>query len=69
MGTEYVTVTPAYGRDYTSKAAALKDWNEGLDFVDSRTNQYMSIRDADKAGSNMTVMIRYSKLRKICSTK
>jgi hypothetical protein len=26
-----MTVTPAYGRDYKSKAAALADWNAGLD--------------------------------------
>ena len=69
MDTEYVTVTPAYGRDYTSKAAALKDWTDGKDFIEARSGRYMSIRDADKAGSKMTVMIRYAKLRKICSTK
>ena len=56
-------VTPAYGRDYKSKAAALADWNNGKDFRDSRTGQYLSIRDAKAHG--LAVWIRYDKLRKI----
>ena len=28
-----VTLTPAYGRDYTSKAKALSDWNGDKDFI------------------------------------
>ena len=31
--TKRLTVTPAYGRDYTSKKAALEDWNAGKDFL------------------------------------
>jgi hypothetical protein len=27
------TLTPAYGRDYTSKKEALQDWNDGKDFI------------------------------------
>jgi hypothetical protein len=57
-------VTPAYGRDYKSKAAALADWQAGKDFRDSRTGQYLSIRDAKAHG--LTVWIRYQKGWKIC---
>ena len=28
-----ITAIPAYGRDYKSKAAVLKDWEEGKDFM------------------------------------
>jgi hypothetical protein len=57
-------VTPAYGRDYKSKSAVLADWLAGKDFRDSRTGQYLSIRDAKDHG--LAVWIRYDKLRKIC---
>jgi len=40
-----MTVLPAYGRDYKSKAAALEDWNKGLDFKCARSGQYLSKRD------------------------
>lgn len=35
---------PAYGRDYKSKAALQKDWDEGKDFVTVR-GQYCSKAD------------------------
>jgi len=28
-----LTATPAYGRDYKNKTAALADWNDGRDFI------------------------------------
>ncbi len=28
-----LTLSPAYGRDYKSKAAVQKDWDEGKDFI------------------------------------
>ena len=53
-------LSPAYGRDYKSKAELLKDWNEGKDFktVDGR---YTSCRDF--IGKEVT--IRYNKMRKV----
>jgi hypothetical protein len=53
-----MTVIPAYGRDYKSKADALKDWNDGKDFKDAITGQYLSKRDNIKE-----VWIRYNKLK------
>jgi hypothetical protein len=29
----YITVTPAYGRDYKNKAQAVADWEAGKDFI------------------------------------
>jgi hypothetical protein len=62
------TLTPAYGRDYSSKALALADYDNGKDFVlNDITNPYdgcyISKRDVEEA--KMTgVMIRYGNLRK-----
>lgn len=28
-----ITLTPAYGRDYKSKAAVLDDWEDNKDFI------------------------------------
>lgn len=55
-----MTVTPAYGRDYKSKAAALADWNDGKDFVDARSGRYLSKRD-----NVPDVWIRYDRQMKI----
>jgi hypothetical protein len=56
-------VTPAYGRDYSSRAKALADWHAGKDFVVALTSQYISKRDASDLG--LEVWIRYDKLRKL----
>ena len=32
MFSDYLVVTPAYGRDYKSKKAVLEDWDKDLDF-------------------------------------
>ena len=66
--TEFIEVTPAYGKDYKNAKDAKADWNGGKDFVDTRTGRYMSKRDAD-ADPNLSVMIRYGQNRKLTSTK
>lgn len=60
----WLTVTPAYGRDYTNKAQVLTDWNAGKDFRDTATGQYLSKRDVDKDPS-LHVHVRYGKGLKI----
>lgn len=54
-------LTPAYGRDYKSRAAAEADYHAGKDFILAVTGQYCSKRDL----SNMPgqVWIRYNNLR------
>lgn len=55
-----MTVIPAYGRDYKSKAAAIADWQAGKDFRIMPSGQYCSIRD-----NIPDVWIRYAKQTKI----
>lgn len=45
-----LTLVPAYGRDYKSKAALLADWEAGKDFLASGipVHGYTSIRDTDQ---------------------
>jgi hypothetical protein len=53
-------LSPAYGRDYKSKAAVLEDWHNGKDFK-TCSGQYCSRRDF--IGKEVT--IRYSSMRKV----
>lgn len=62
----YQTVVPAYGRDYTSKAKALADWNDGKDFRMEPQGSYISKREKP---ADMIVNIRYAKLTKVVVVK
>lgn len=42
---------PAYGRTYETEAAALKDWNDGKDWIIWR-GPYCSIRDVKTMRAN-----------------
>lgn len=64
----FLTVIPAYGRDYKSKAAALNDWNHGRDFILATVHhpdagRYINKQDADQ--DNHSIMIRYAGQRMI----
>lgn len=56
-------LTPAYGRDYKSRAAAEADFHAGKDFVLAMTGQYCSKRDLQSMPGE--VWIRYNKLRHV----
>lgn len=58
------TLLPAYGRDYTSKAAAILDFQKGKDFKHVLLGgfQYCSIKDT-KEGD--LIKIRYDRERKV----
>jgi len=65
-----ITVTPAYGRDYTTETQVREDWEAGKDFVvadgSSRWDgAYINLEDARRAGIE-TVKIRFSKLTEVC---
>jgi hypothetical protein len=67
------TVVPAYGRDYTSKAKAIADWEAGKDFIlqdisSPWDGKPINKEDAKNAGFR-TVNIRYKKLRQIAVVK
>lgn len=54
------TMTPAYGRDYKSRATLLADFQAGKDFICQPSGQYISIRDLRSGDS---VQFRYRKMR------
>lgn len=65
-----MTLTPAYGRDYTSAKAVKADWDANKDFViadivGGNAGRMISKQDAP-AGS---YSIRYKKLTQICVIK
>jgi hypothetical protein len=56
-------LTPAYGRDYKSKAAVLADWIGGKEFLTSN-GKYCSIRDfADHTDG---IEVRYKRKTELC---
>jgi hypothetical protein len=69
--TTYLTAVPAYGRDYTSKAAVLADWNAGKDFriqdMSSPDNGRV-LNKADKP-ADVTLNIRYKRLTMVAVIK
>lgn len=70
-----MTLSPAYGRDYRSKAEVQRDWESGKDFVvesiffDGPTGTYTSRDDLEAQGWHGWVSIRYAKLRKVFVVK
>lgn len=62
----YITVMPAYGRDYKNQRTALADWKGGKDFIETSSRRACSIRDID---ANTRVIIRYDRLLKTMEVK
>lgn len=54
-----LTLVPAYGRDYRSKAEVMTDLRQGKDFKCCDTGQYCSIRDLE-IGDRLE--LRYKKM-------
>jgi nitrous oxide reductase len=68
-----ITVIPAYGRDYKSKAQIQKDWDEGKDFlindiISPHDGRYINKQDASNSGL-CEIRVRYSNLRKVTVIK
>jgi len=65
----YITLTPAYGRDYKSKAAVLADWNADKDFVIASIGHPYDGKPMNRADAastpNDSYNVRYDRLRKI----
>ena len=55
------TLIPAFGRDYKSKAAVLKDWNADKDFIIADLFNQWDGKPANKSGfcSGSIVNLRY----------
>ena len=64
------TVTPAYGRDYTTQRAALDAWNQDLDFMlHAPTREVPCNRqDMNRVGAP-TLKMRFGKLQKVMIIK
>lgn len=61
---ETIIVGPAYGRDYKTKAEALKAWNDNRDFVCYGKYKGMATSQADCFNLKCNVEIRYANLEK-----
>lgn len=61
-----LTVTPAYGRDYTSAKAALADWEAGKDFVVEGLHSGTYVSKSDLTNGE-TVRIRYNRKTRVVS--
>lgn len=55
------TLTPAYGRDYKTKTAAIADLESGKDWITQPSGRYCSTKDIPQGA---TVTLRYGNLRK-----
>lgn len=68
-----ITLVPAYGRDYTSKAKLLADWNAGKDFVIADMSSPYDGKPANKEdltrAGYKNVNIRYKKMRQVAVIK
>lgn len=66
----YHVLTPAYGRDYRSKAAILADLVANKDFILNAPSgtAVLNLGDlqGDMSSSWSSLQIRYGKLRKVC---
>ena len=64
-----MTLTPAYGRDSASAAAALADFKDGKDFILNRFGHPYDGKPINReqvpAGTRVT--LRYGKLRKVAA--
>jgi len=62
----YITLIPAYGRDYKSVKAIKEDWNAGKDFLIAQYGHPYDGKAANKSDmKGVVVSIRYSKMRKV----
>lgn len=67
----YITVVPAYGRDYKSAKAVREDYAAGKDF---RINDAFSPDDGryvnkDDKPADVTLSVRYARLTKVVHIK
>lgn len=61
---ETLVVSPAYGRDYSSKAKAIHAWNNGDDFIIhgyKMNNRYVNRTDALRTTATH-IQIRYRQM-------
>jgi hypothetical protein len=64
----YFELTPAYGRDYKTKAAVLAAWNDGQDFEGDYQLGFKPV-NKDDIPKPSTVLLRYKGNRSVCSVR
>lgn len=65
-----MTLTPAYGRDYTSAKAVKADWEANKDFIIADISSPYDGKPINKQDAPMgTYYIRYKKLTEVCVIK
>ena len=69
----FLTLVPAYGRDYKSKKDVITAWESGKDFLicdisNPDDGRYVNIDQSDMLGK-ITLNIRYKKLTQVCQVK
>ena len=62
----YLSLLPAYGRDYRSAKDAKESFLSGKDWIDSASGSYCSVSDF---ASGVTVNLRYKQLRSVAVVK
>ncbi len=66
----YLTVTPAYGRDYKTKKEALEAWEQGKDFeIASGLFSGGTYINKEDAKPGMTINIRYKNATQVAVVK
>ena len=64
----YLTLLPAYGRDYKSKKAIIEHLNDDRDFIESTSLKPIN-RPQFKELNISSLNVRYDQLRKITNIK
>ena len=64
----FITLLPAYGRDYKSKKAIIEDLNNNRDFLESTTRKYINKQQFKELGIT-SFNVRYDNQRKLTNIK
>ena len=64
----FLTLLPAYGRDYKSKKLIIDDLNNNKDFLESTTRKYIN-KQQFKELNISSFNVRYDQQRKITNIK
>ena len=64
----YITLLPAYGRDYKNKKSIINDLNAFKDFIVSHSGQYINKQQFNELGIT-SFNVRFSKQRKLVNIK
>lgn len=65
---QWIEVTPHYGRTYDTQAAVRKDWDADKDFFDPASRRAVNKSDAERY--NLKVVVRYGRrLEKVFTVK